>query len=246
MRTAGISASSGVGLALGGWAMQVAFPHVDPIVGKAMLGVAALLLITACVLWLWGQIKGGSVATTSGPIAKTGGDGSPALSGKFRDVYIGHPAPPALPDGPTPSAPYVPNYDNLDGLIRAIGASGRPLTEPHGHLAPKADFSFAGVLVRVYAKLGGAPDKESLKREFYDKVDRELSKGVRENRISMWGYCGKRGPDLMSMRMLERGWFEHRQMAFFTPSQTNYPEKYEHLEFSKEQIDAVWPSPKGE
>jgi hypothetical protein len=206
----------------------------------AFLAVAAALYLVAIVAWLWGRLKGEGGAAASGPTATTGGGGSPALAGTFRDVYIGQ-TPPA------PSRePVVTQLSEMEAdVIRA-----RSAIHPHAALAaanmpiPRADRSFDAVLVLVYRALGGAPDDPEKKQAFYDRVDREISKRVQENRMSVWGFYGKRGPELLSMATLQKGWFDHKKRVFVSPSiDTVHPMLYEHLEFNKEQVERAWPAP---
>lgn len=210
--------------------MQVAFPHVDPLVGRAMLAIAGILLVLAFLVWASGWRQSG---TEVGASQVTSGPNSPNLSGTF--------------NAPVIIAP--PNPAEKQPLNSPYGTSRRPPMDIHPHAliqsrgmsTPNADMPFAGVLVRVYRKLGGAPEQQAQKRDFYDRVDRELSKGVRQNRMSVWGFYGKRGPELLSMSTLANGWFEHKDGAFVVPGDSVHPMRFQHLEFNREQVDNVWP-----
>lgn len=57
MRNTIISAASGVGMALGGFAMPIVFPEVEPWVAEYMLWAAGAFLLLAMGLWLDGLIR---------------------------------------------------------------------------------------------------------------------------------------------------------------------------------------------
>lgn len=235
MRPAFVSGFSAIGFAIGGWAVQVAYPHVDPWVGKGMLAVAAFLLVLAFLIWLWGMRKsdrgGGIAVSTSGPH-------SPTFGTVVGDVIFGASQKDEKPSTYTsderPRGPTTTELSEMEAAV--IRARAMP--------PPKADRSFEAVLVRVYKALGGAPADPAKKQAFYDRVDRELAKRVQENGMSVWGYYGKRGPELLSITTLRRGWFDHKKRVFVSPSiDTIHPMQYEHLEFNKEQAERAWPAP---
>ena len=115
MRPAVVSGCSAAALAIGGWALPIVFPHVEPWVAKYMLWFAVFLLAGAVALWLLGLRK----PTTDGTISQTSlGPQSPNIGPTGGNVTINY-GPPVEP----PAAPYRYSLDKLDGLKRAILAA---------------------------------------------------------------------------------------------------------------------------
>lgn len=204
-------------------------------------GVGIIAVLAWLVILLLLKPKGSGKGADDRPIAITAGENSPALAGQFGDIHF-HSTPSA---SPAPSQSYTPDYGNLDGLIRVLDNREVPKTaiaDINAAARVQADTPFNAVLIRVYRKLGGAPDDPNQKRAFYEQVDRELSKGVRGNKMAVWGFYGKRGPERLAMNSLEKGWFDHKEGAFILPSLDSInPMRFQFLEFNQEQVDRVWP-----
>lgn len=204
-------------------------------------GVGIIVVLAWLVILLLLKPKGNGKGTDDGPIAITTGESSPALAGQFGDIHF-HSTP---SPSPVPSQSYVPDYGNLDVLIRVLETREAPKTaaaDIDAGARVQADMPFNAVLVRIYRKLGGAPDEPNRKRAFYEQVDRELSKGVRGNKMTVWGFYGKRGPERLAVNTLEKGWFDHKEGAFILPSlDTVNPMRFQFLEFNQAQVDRVWP-----
>jgi hypothetical protein len=233
MRATIIAASAGTASLIAGIVTPMVIPATLPVwIRWSLLGLAGALYLLAIGVWLWGRLKGDGSAL-SGTNATTAGDHSPAFVGTFGDVhYHATPAPAATQP------------------VKSPYGSGNPTSPPAPSLADAymqgrftADMPLGAVLSRVYYMLGGAPKEAHLKRAFYDKVDRELIKGVRQHDLFVWAFYGKRGPDLLSKDMIRRGYFEHKSMAFILPSDSLHPMRFEHLEFNREQVDRVWSAP---
>ena len=117
MRPAVISGCSATALAIGGWALPIVFPHVDPTVAKYMLWLAAFLLLTAVALWLWGRNRG---PLDGGLTQSSSGDGATNVAGPNATVNVYH-------GQSSPAETKVPNYSlaNLDVLERAMNAASK-------------------------------------------------------------------------------------------------------------------------
>ena len=87
MHSAIVSACFSAALFIGGFALPIVFPHIEPWVAKYMLWLAAMLLVLAGGIWLWGLRRsdnGGHVVTQT-----SNGPHSPNLNGTFHgDVTI--------------------------------------------------------------------------------------------------------------------------------------------------------------
>lgn len=98
MRAPPIAGLAGIGFAIGGFAMPVALPKLDPIVGQGILLVAALFLLASLGLWLWERRKSQSLSAV-----------------------------PTIPDQPTPARldGVKPMTDNRKGNFVDGSPSGR-------------------------------------------------------------------------------------------------------------------------
>ena len=124
MRPAVISGCSATALAIGGWALPIVFPHVDPTVAKYMLWLAAFLLLTAVALWLWGRNRG---PLDGGLTQSSSGDGPTNVAGPNATVNVYH-------GQSSPAEKKASNYslDNIDALGRVLQGAAPPMPQRDG------------------------------------------------------------------------------------------------------------------
>jgi hypothetical protein len=231
MRPAIISACSAAGLALGGWAMPIVFPKVEPAIAEYMLWVAGALLMFAFVLWLWGLRGPDAQAATQ----TTAGGSSPNFGTVTGPVTLNYapPSPPMTQERKDPYGPRSPQAgwteDGLSGLQRAIAG-----------YQPKPDFPLAGVLVLVYKALGGIPSERHLRDEFFRQVDLTIADAIVENNLSVWGRVLDRPRQRISMASLRAGRLLHVWKYLEVPTDAVRPTRYTDLMFNKAEVLDVW------
>ena len=108
---------------------------------------------------------------------------------------------------------------------------------------PQPDLPLNGLLVRVYAKLGGEPSGASARAAFKRRVNLEIMDRIAHNHLSVWGRFGVRALEAISDNLWQRGTLDHEKNAFSVSISYGDPATYDDLHFNKAEIDKVWPKP---
>lgn len=104
----------------------------------------------------------------------------------------------------------------------------------------RPNLPLAGVLVRVYRKLGGAPRQENRRAEFRRNVDLEIADQVNLNGMSVWGRVNDE--PLRPVLNLHTARFDHMSGSVrVKDGNFIHYATFTDLKFCKAEVDEVWP-----
>lgn len=192
MRPAIISGCSAAALAIGGWAVPIVFPHVDPQLAQWMLWVAAGLLSVAVMLWAWDLKKPGEVGTAV--TQATGGPQSPAIGSIGGDAHFHFGGGAAPNEGVLP--PRGPIVRQLSRAEEDV-ARARAAKSPYPGLAILTSGPTPGTEMRCpempvwqalrhIAEVIGDRDEH----ECYPEARRQFRQAAATGQIDVWGRKG--------------------------------------------------------
>lgn len=175
MRPAIISGFSAVAFAIGGWAVPLVFPQVDPQIAKWMLGFAVTLLLIALLLWFRG-LKQPEQKEQYGLNQITDGNQSPAIGsiGGDAHLYFGGQPEPNLPSGSRGGTD-----ESLAGLERAMSGVNK-LEQSRRASCPI--FPMWEAVMHVASVV-----KDVDETACYPIARREIRQAARDGRIEIWG-----------------------------------------------------------
>lgn len=232
-----ISAASAIGSGaslVAGIAVPIAFPHLDPSIGRWLLVLAVALAALALGLWFpqrKGSAEGGTTVTTTGPH-------SPGI-GSARDVHIyNHPPAAALQE-----------------LKQAVSPGPRlpRLSSPN----PERDTPFADAL--MFASTGSwTASIDHVDPELWQERKRDIEELAADGKLSVWG---KRFVDSPVADMIDRV-YEPIPAEFWRDGTVNWlqlphgraeteerdwhhplDKHYHELMVSRAEVEARWPAP---
>jgi hypothetical protein len=217
-------------------------------VNITLFASGAVLIVAAFVSHLLSRKEGGDGGTSQ----TTHGPHSPNLSGTFTGPVTFGAAPAAIQERKSPYGSYDVGKlaDGLDRVARRLADQGagrgfRPKSRPSFPAPPRLpDLPLAGLLVRVYKKLGGAPAKGAAERpEFLRRVNLEIMDKVAHHKLHVWARFGERALDLITEEDWRQGSFNHLKNALHVPAA--YSEGYDltDLHFNRAEVERVWPTP---
>lgn len=212
-------------------AVPIAFPHLDPWIGRWLLILAAALGALALGLYL-ARRKGGD--GDNGTSQLSTGPNSPNMAGTFNAPVTQnfHAAPPPPAVRYPPRSPY--------GSAKSA-APPRPIA-----FGVYPDMTLAEVVSRLLDKQGPVLDSEL--DEALRKVDLKILDAVVNRSLHTWG---RRQPDkpvtLVWSEAWERGNFSSKkdEIAYRSPDNPRSQIKWTNLHFSREEVDEWLPGPSG-
>lgn len=184
-----------------------------------------LILLGALAVFAWSMWprKNEAPADTSSGISQlSSGSHAANLAGNFHGPVHINP----------PPAPVQERKLAVGWTHRSVGGLERVTT---GTPAPKPDMLLAGLLVRVYKKLGRPNSKST---DFVRCVNLEIADTVAMHHLHVWGRINSRPLDLIPEDYWRRGELDHRANSFTVIFQSAIV--YTDLRFNRSEIDAHW------
>jgi hypothetical protein len=223
VRSAVLSTASAAGMAIGGLAFPIVFPHVPAWIGKDMMWLAAALVALTLILWLWDLgppvPPGGMNQTTLGPASHN--------FGTVGTVTI-NPPPAATQERKSPYG--TPMSSERRSTVHRKLTGLRP------------DMLFNALIVRVVKSHGGAPADEADKPAFWRKVSLDIQDEISQRDARVWGRLDDQAIRLLSPDLMAKGKLDLRKGTLSGPvGDSVHPIEYSDLKFSKFEIDEIWP-----
>lgn len=148
--------------------------------------------------------------------------------GNARDVYIGHPPPPALQEQKRPVPSPRP---------RSRGITARQFPEPEPNLPMK------GMLGRVYKAVAPHPRPENFDgAELLRKVNLEIIDKITRYKMHVWGRVGDFGLDLISEYDLKYATVNHVRQEIVVAGEWSTC-TYTDIHFDRREVNERWPPP---
>lgn len=216
-------------------------------IGLFVLGI--LLLLAAFVLSARSRNKGESDGGPARAVTQSSSGAGHNVSGPFHGPVTFYPPPPATQDRKSPYGS-ASRYDMVKvtaALEQALRPHRRPGEAQSSRMStadPRPDLPLAGVLIRVYKKLGPVPTDAERRTAFLQKVDHEIADCVKFNHMHVWGRSGEgRALEDIPLHIWESGAFDHAQKRFSWPPAYSSMCYLTDLHFNKTEVDRVWPMP---
>lgn len=239
------SAAGALAFFIGGWAVPVAFPEVEPWVGQAMLIVAASLAFISIAFWLWNLVNGrddGDGISLSGS-----GNVLSQIRGKVGNVTI-HNAPPN-PAATNPLKQAVSPRSVEAGRARTgearrkdeLAAKRAKIREEReARESLEYDMTTVDVAERVGPIVGG--DGWDKSREWVEGIRLEFQDRVFNKHLKTWGRLGGSALGEIDPDDWRHATFRWWKGELYVPSQWSAGSlTYEDVRFNKSQVDQIWP-----